>query len=88
MDVLYVVDVMGDEDYLKIVAGYLKFPVRTLDSYYQKREEEGSEGSFKALKIHTRLLYSRGCGECRQYLRGDKMEQAQCCERTYDTACL
>ena len=49
MDVLYVVDVMGDEDYLKIVAGYLKFPVRTLDSYHTKKERK------KVLRDRLRL---------------------------------
>ena len=86
---LYVANVMRNEDYLELVAGYLKFPVRTLNTYRTKEERKKVPRDRLRLKrIHTRLLCSCCCGECRQDLRGDKMEQAPCCERSYNTAYL
>ena len=68
---------------------HLKIPVRTLDSSHTKDElKKVLHDRLRLLKIHKTILYSRGCGECRKEVQGEKTEQAPCCRWSYHTACI
>ena len=89
VDVLQVAKVMGDGRYLGFVAEYLKVDRRCVDSSHTRQElKKVLRDRLRLKKVVPRLIYSCGCGICKDDVEGDKGERALCCGRYYHKACI